>query len=189
MGNYKTITCVSIIVSVLAILIACYGVGTPIAEWMGIAVGVLSILVVILIGWQIFNYFAFEDKMEKKLNEKEKVLEEKIKQDCRAVEYDTKGTCLYTMGILIQSEQRYTQALDCFLRALVCYNQLPEYYKFEFDKCFDRINEVIPILEQGIEQGLVINVSQIEVYIKNISNLKDDRKIDLLRFFYRSLDR
>lgn len=154
---------------------------------LSIIVAALSVLVMLLIGWQLFNYLSFEKKIEKILNDKEKELEKKINQGCHIVGLDTKGICLYTMGVLMQSEQKYNKALDFHFRALACYNQLLETYRLEFDECFDRIYEILPILDRQIEQGLVIDNSDIEVYIKNISNLKDDRKIDLLRFFARFL--
>ncbi len=73
-GNINIfVSCVSLIVSVLAVCIAAYRTPALSFDYQGVLVGTLSLLVTVLIGWQVINYFMVEKRTRsyaKKLVEK-----------------------------------------------------------------------------------------------------------------------
>jgi len=63
MKNNMILSIIAILISVLAIILVCTKVDNLRLDWNAI-IGVLSILVTVLIGWQIWNVINFEDRMK-----------------------------------------------------------------------------------------------------------------------------
>lgn len=61
---------ISITISIFALCISAYRPSDLNFDYIGVIVGVLSFLVTIVLGWQIYNYISLRFEMEKIINEK-----------------------------------------------------------------------------------------------------------------------
>ncbi len=68
---------IAIIISIVAICIACPNIPELGFDYQGVLVGILSLLVTVLISLQIYNYISFESEMKKRVTE---IVNEKLEK-------------------------------------------------------------------------------------------------------------
>jgi len=81
------VSVIAIVISVVSICLVIFRIEPITYDWMGILVGVLSILVMILIGFQIHNVIDFKESVKevKSLKTDIKILEYSIKEDMKTI--------------------------------------------------------------------------------------------------------
>lgn len=77
----KCLSVIAIICSVITICVSLPPAQNLSMDYIGVIVGILSLLVTILIGWQIFNYISFEGRMRQNIDSKITEARKEIEKD------------------------------------------------------------------------------------------------------------
>lgn len=88
-------------------------------------IAVLSVLVTILIGWQIFNYFTFEQKMKSEISNmlegKLKEVENKLLRRSEITSNSAICVSLTQLGLSLYREHKYSDALYILINAITAW--------------------------------------------------------------------
>ncbi len=100
------ISIISIIISVVAVCFSYLRMETVDYNWMEVAIGILSLLTTILIGWQIYNVITFESRLKEEKKNIEinlkKYFDEKIED---SISYNTGLTFITTSFLFCQNKE------------------------------------------------------------------------------------
>lgn len=83
-------------------------------DYMGIIVGILSLLIGLLVGWQIYNAVTINKKIDKIDEIANRIVEEKIKD----YDHNVEAVIKQLYGIVLFGEHRNKDALNSFMEAL-----------------------------------------------------------------------
>lgn len=147
-------------------------------DYMGVIVGILSILVTILVGWQIFINISMERKVDMKLKEVSRKLKSEIKGTGDKVksEIDNKrhasiAISLYQSSCSAYILKKYDFALWLALDAILYCNKIEKkenvFQNKEFENIIDSVNKCM----QMVSKVTFLNSEQIENYISCASEM------------------
>lgn len=191
-SNCLSIT--AIICSLVAICVSLPSAPELGIDYIGVIVGILSLLVTMLIGWQIYNVIAIDKKIEDKVEQTSSYLMKSIDstkkemlEHVREENERSLNQILIALSIMLGDEKfekkQYADALSCYLEAVS--NSI----------------ELIPFVEDinlGIEIGIERTIKTIKLvdkekvkeiiekdinhFIKSLLKLEDDKAIDIIIF-------
>lgn len=149
----KWISIIAFIASVLAcvyVLLRCEPVT---ADWLGILVGVLTLLVTLLVGWQIWQTVDMRSKIDS--------VDDKIKKSREEYDHEISGALYHIYSINYMLQNQYNSALRCLINGVKEQNKSnnPIYLKNilrSIDEQFDKFDisskqerlDFISLLEQ-----------------------------------------
>ena len=194
----NTLSIISIIISLVALI---YCLIISICSWQSLSfdettllISVLSLMVTVLIGMQIWNIFQFERKFEsieqKSLDEIQKAKQE-ISETCKvAMEkngYDAIGTVLMQLGWSFEDKKEYDDAMRTYINALRALQkgelkkaETCEYYK-------EVVNRLIIISKElSPDEWHFVNIDEKNVFIDTTMRIPNKEIMNqLLEFFYK----
>lgn len=142
---YHSLSLLAIVISGIAIIVAFSSANEKIST--GDTLTVLSILVTVLIGWNILNYMQFKDSMKKIAQEEVKTVTEDYKAVLNGL------TMLNGKNAILTGNFAYLidNSFDALQKILECKNE--ELSKFAIDYVMNFINEVSQIGKAKIFKG------------------------------------
>lgn len=99
--NNKVLSVAAFILSVCSCLFVIVRVKPITIDWFGVLVGILSLLVTVLIGWNIYTFIDIKNT-EKRLDKFREEFEGKISASCAGVRFDIRTEMLNTVPLLIK---------------------------------------------------------------------------------------
>lgn len=114
---------ISMLVSIVAICMAGYRTPELGFDYQGVIISILSLLVTVLIGWQIYNVIYVESRVKKSLEGIVKTLDEKIERRTEGAKEEAIGTSLYNLGLIMFHNKLYEFALDNFIKSIGATNK------------------------------------------------------------------
>lgn len=107
------VSCLSLIISIVALCIICVRNNSLDFDWYGVLIGILSLLVTVLIGWNIYVGIDFDKRIELKI---EKALSI-IGEDVQKMNYRTTYSLLVNIAQIMKEQDSPLLAFDMYLRA------------------------------------------------------------------------
>ena len=155
-----TISVISLVVSLISVSCVLLRCEPMTMDWMGMLVGILSLLVTILIGWQIYNVLQVSK-------------EEAI------------GTSLFNLGQAMFYNGFYIHALDNFIKALGAIRKSSmDNKEMHIEKCFRDIMITIECMRKDID-SYSISKRTLSIYSNLLSGFHDDRIFEIMEFLRR----
>ncbi len=148
--NFKC--CISLILSIISIVFSLIVLSKSIPrifsstelqfDYIGAIIGVLSILVTILLGWQIYNVLEINKKVNDVGDKYKKVLNDEIS---KAVAY-TNAITIFTQGVMVLSNNDtsdYAVAYEHFALAMSEYIKADNDIDKNINNCIDNMDETL----------------------------------------------
>ena len=193
-----TLSIIAVIMSLLA-LVSCFIIALCSHQCFSfdettLLISVLSLIVTLLIGMQIWNIFQFEKKFEtveqKSRDEIEKAKQDILETNKDALEknrYDAIGTVLMQLGWSFEDNKEYGDALRTYINALRALQQGdmkdPEVL-VNYKEVVDRL--VVISKELPPEEWHFVNIDEKNVYIDAVMKIPIKNIMNtLLDFFYK----
>lgn len=163
-------TCLSIAAIIFSIVAICVSLpSTPELgiDYIGVIVGILSLLVTMLIGWQIYNVIAIDKKIDSKIEKTKKYLSNSIKETSDKMlehiqnENDKIGHEVLIALEILRGEyfalnNKYNDSLCCYLDAI---SNLVESTHEEdlsmIDFCFEKTRKIYPSINKNDLKNLI----------------------------------
>lgn len=196
--NSNTLSVIAIIMSLLA-LMACCIIALCSHQFFSfdettLLLSVLSLIVTLLIGMQIWNIFQFENNFksveQKSKDEIEKAKQDILKANKMALEknrYDAIGTVLMQLGWSFEDKKEYGDAMRTYINALRALQRgdLKEHDVCEsYEEVVDRL--VIISKELPPEEWHFVNIDEKNVFVDTVMKIPNkDIMNTLLDFFYK----
>ena len=184
----------AIICSVVAICVSLPSAPELGIDYIGVIVGILSLLVTMLIGWQIWNVIAIDKKIDSKITKVNTSLKVEIdvtKKDLIAYiqkeseqnndEISVALLVLQADGLLMTS--LYEDALFCYLSALskaVDLEVLSKGSSLRVDYCLTKIKSALQLVDKAKMKA--IGSKTIITYMKPLYKVEDHRAVDIIKF-------
>lgn len=114
---------------------------------------ILSILVTILIGWQIFNYFTFEQKMKAEisntLENKLKEVEYKLLRKAEVMSNSAICVSLTQLGHSLYREQKYSDSLYILINAITAWKPDMHGESEDADEAYENAVKCLVYIQQA----------------------------------------
>lgn len=143
---------ISLILSLIAISVSCPRQDLSF-DYIGVIVGIQSLLVSALIGWNIFSALDVNkrvNKMERKFTDIDKMLDEVDDLRYKTEEYSM-GSIDFVQGIVMMKDKddnRYDVMYKLFISSMMhylrCDNQISEH----LDRCMDNMEQCLEFIKQ-----------------------------------------
>ena len=104
---------VSLIVSVIALCTICVRNASLDFDWYGVLIGILSLLVTVLIGWNIYVGIDFDKRIDRKME----IALSKIGSDVEFINDRTTYTLLVNIASIMREQTNSLLAFDMYLKA------------------------------------------------------------------------
>jgi len=152
-------------------------------DYIGVIIGILSLLVTVLLGWQIFNAISFDNRM----NNLKKKYKTKLDESFSYMDASTE----FIQGIIVLSNistKRYSVAYDCFALSLFHYLKAGVDIMNKADNCIsnmessfkkmttDDMNYDYTNIEETISNILLYRKNLNTNLISRLKKLESDRK-------------
>lgn len=159
------ISVVSLLISIVLVIVALPSSGRPDFDYLGLLVGILSFLVTLLLGWQIYNSLTIHSQIDslKKLyagiSDKNKDLEERLKTDkflLQGMVEVTENTVYFSLaskepkGNMVEMANTYIRYIECM--SLFLQARDPRYTQF----CMLNADKALDVIADGIEHGVAL---------------------------------
>lgn len=145
---------------------------------LAVLVAALSMLVTVLIGWQIYNII-YLGKTVRKIVRREIANEVDILR--KEIAFST-GTSLFNISESMKELNVYNHSMTGYIKALCeLYKENPN--SEEVSLCFDRIDEVINLCAS---KKLVLPSYGLTKYLDMLDGIKDCRKVNIVKFLLRN---
>lgn len=173
---------IAVIISTLSLCAAFYRTPTLGIDYQGIIVGILSLLITILIGWQIYNVICIDSKikssLKKAIDDQYKIIDKRTE----AAKEEAVGTSLFNVGQAMFYNKFYDLALDNYIKAVnAIYNSEMDNKEAHVEKCFEKI--MLTIEKIKIQSyRYTLNENSLTSYINLLLPIKDERIIDIIGF-------
>lgn len=180
----------AIICSVVAICVSLPSVPELGIDYIGVIVGILSLLVTMLIGWQIYNVITIDKKIDGKIEQVSNYLSNNIKEiNKETLEHIQKKNDQMEEYILVSFDlmrseyfsinKKYKSALFSYLRVI---SQLSESTSEEklsmIDLCFEKIKEIYSFTNKDMFKSL--NDEDRAFYIKSLLKIDHEMALDII---------
>lgn len=176
--KYKIILFVSLALSIISITILLFSLQLPLdPDALAVIVGSLSLLVTVLIGWQIFTIISIDDKINnsvKKLTTEVQVEMTKIKHDTIGISTTMQASSFFHTGNYGEAFRGFINALSCLYLGSLS-DGLP---KECIDKCFEYLNRVA---NKGDLSLTLPNEDKI-IYLQTLVKTNDERAKGIIDF-------
>lgn len=188
---------VALLFSIVAILVAYFRCEPMTADWMGILVGILSLLVTILIGWQIYSVMQVERKMNDTMTKAidnmndtiVKAIDDistKIDKHTEASKEEAIGASLFNLGQVMFYNGSYEHALDNFIKAVKAINKSEMKDKdVHIEKCIQDIMITVDLMKKDIDKYSISERSLV-IYSKILLELHDERVFTIMEFLRKT---
>lgn len=187
-------------ISVSAIVIALCALGCALfqnshKDWDSVmfAVAMMSGLVMVLVGWNIYSYFKIGDDIKRDVDvqfeENNKKIDERI-EECKIAAHDVKNEAIalafYTIGEDVYRRGDILMSIDYFARALVAIYQISDLKEYEAKKIFESIEDALRKIDLSKlkKENIGWGIEFTDVYIKEASKIDDKRTKSLINFLY-----
>lgn len=173
---------IAVIISTLSLCAAFYRTPALGIDYQGIIVGILSLLITILIGWQIYNVICIDSKikssLKKAIDDQYKIIDKRTE----AAKEEAVGTSLFNVGQAMFYNKFYDLALDNYIKAVnAIYNSEMDNKEAHVEKCFEKI--MLTIEKIKIQSyRYTLNENSLTSYINLLLPIKDERIIDIIGF-------
>lgn len=159
-----------------------YSVYANVQTW---SIGVLSIMALFAISWQVYSAYSFEKRMKEFVKIQEESMISRIDTALSAIEgkhykyrCEAIGTALFNLAEAMYQTENYGLALNNYIKALVELTD-EQAQTEEVDLCYDRLSQLIHTLK---EYSISIPDNELNTYLSMISNLPSTRKYELIKF-------
>ena len=181
-----TISVISLVVSLISVSCVLLRCEPMTMDWMGMLVGILSLLVTILIGWQIYNVLQVEKKIHDVLGNAIGETTKKMLIKTEESKEEAIGTSLFNLGQAMFYNGFYIHALDNFIKALGAIRKSSmDNKEMHIEKCFRDIMITIECMRKDID-SYSISKRTLSIYSNLLSGFHDDRIFEIMEFL-RSL--
>lgn len=184
----------SLVMSIIAICLASPRTIQTSFDYQGVIVGTLSILVTILIGWQIYNIINIQSSLDKFAHKMSKI--NAIEEGYKKMDIYNDAQTYQSSGHILYLQKRLSETLQASLKALNLYSQIETYKDSSeciticIDNCLDVLQElIIPkpdykneiyILNETIENlnlnPICFNSTEANKYFQQLRDLIIDRQ-------------
>lgn len=171
---------ISILISICAIAIATSRVGKTEFDpngFYGWTVAVLSFLVTILIGWQIFNYLSFQQYLNSKIKETTRTISENVREFVLGIQdYSKAYTLSNNFAINIVCLWEFSEIYILYTSSIVHFLKFKGDSSSNLDDCMSGINKVLDCIDDVVDEYL--KFPKVDMYRDNIVNFNldiDDR--------------
>lgn len=179
-SNCLSIT--AIICSIVAICVSLPSTQELGIDYIGVIVGILSFLVTILIGWQIYNAIIIEKKIKEETGKLKKEISDYLENDNGKRD----SLSMYVLGLtharIALIENDYEDAFACFINALHSVIQIDEN-----EECIENaLHGVHSLAKKAIEKNIPIPIDadRKDEYIETLKQVKDKRAIEVINYIY-----
>lgn len=174
----------SILISIIAICMAGYRTPNLGFDYQGVIIAILSLLVTILIGWQIYNVIYVENRVRKSMESVIKNLDEKIESRTKSAKEEAIGTSLYNLGLIMFYNKLYEFALDNFIKSIGATSKSDmEKKDAHVEQTLRAIITTIHCMEKDIDKDkYTITERTLASYSNLLIELHDERIFDIMEF-------
>lgn len=173
---------IAVIISILSLCAAFYRTPSLGIDYQGVIVGILSLLITILIGWQIYNVIYIDTKIKSSLNRAIEEQSEIIDKRTESAKEEAVGTSLFNVGQAMFYNKFYDLALDNYIKAInAIYNSEMNNKEAHVEKCFEKIMLTIEKIKVQ-SYRYTLNKNSLASYINLLLPIKDERIIDIIGF-------
>lgn len=179
-GNCLSIS--AIICSIVAICVSLPSAQELEMDYLGVIIGILSLLVTMLIGWQIYNAITIEKKIKDETENLKREISDYIESDNGKRD----ALSMYVLGLtharIALIENDYEDAFACFINALDSVNKIDENEEF----IEQALRGVHAMTKEAVEKNILIpiNVDRKDEYIETLRRIKDKRAIEMINYIY-----
>lgn len=172
----------SLSLSITAIVLVMLRI-TPISyDWMGIAIGILTFITALLIGWQVFNYAIFGKRIKEQNEKSRKELNEVIDEKITVLSCKTTSETLYLLSAQHFFQPKY------FEYAFMSLSYLAILDKKEQDLMRNRIDAIIASMKDEMDYiksprgyKLTLKTEKKRDWIKTLVKVAP-REIEIIQF-------
>lgn len=178
-----------VIVSILSITAICLVICRidPISyDYMAILVGILSILVTILIGWQIWSTIAIDSRIKGAISSAKKEIGDYLESENNRRDDLSMYTLCITHARIAIIEKDYEDAFVCFIRGLEHTKNL-ELKSELIEQCLSPLYSMVNELEK-IGETFPIEINRKDEFINILRDVRDDRTIYLINYIRSQLE-
>lgn len=182
-----TLSIIAIVFSMISIFISIYcnvRLLEPV-KWdlLGVLAGILSILVTVLIGWQLYNIISFERRINKLKQEikRENIKQlEGLKKEVEYKIYDAEAQLLYRQSLVAEAIDQYYWSLECIMNAI----EKTTYNPYTSPEIIEKIDDALMDLIHKIKGESVFSTKDLERYITIIKKANLEHSNDILKFLF-----
>lgn len=185
-----TLFIIAIVFSVASISISIYcniRLMEPITwDMLGILAGILSVLVTVLVGWQLYNILSFESRINKLKREIQKESIKQLEALKKEIDYktdDAQAQLLYRQAIAEESLEQYYLCLQSLINAVHKATSNPYTSNKEIEIIETLLTDLIHKLKQTNQEILLENEVK-ERYISIIKKANIEHGNDILKFLF-----
>ena len=172
----------SIAISVVAVIISfseIESISVEGADLLGWIIGILSLLVTVLITWQIINVLSFERELNKKIKSSEEKLNTLIKDEIKRELKHLTAMIHHNLNVVCFDMENYSRSFIHLIFALV--NSEPSTEKEWIDYYIKYLKIIIEICtEEKIK--IRLNDSDYKRCKEELIKLQDERVIEIINF-------
>ena len=167
----------SIIISIVALMISIFRAEPIVIDFAGFTVASLSVLVVMLISWQIFNVITFESTLKKKMEE---VLKE-AKKEIEIQKIETEGKIFNAMSLNLLESGDCAASFTCGINAIYCY--LKTGNSLGIQTTINNLKIIITKMKKtNIGFGVITDMNEQNRFIKTLTDTKNVDTHDIIAF-------
>lgn len=148
-------------------------------DYLGVIVGILSILVTILLGWQIFINISMEKKIDEKIDKAQIQMIKRINDKVYDISLDIEDkrqasivVSLYQSSCSAYLLKKYDFALWLALDSILHYNKIKNKQIAFVNNEYDNILETLRMCIQLVPKVYFLNKEQINEYVEVAQDLK-----------------
>ncbi|KAA5451027.1 hypothetical protein [Bacteroides caccae] len=184
----------AIICSVVAICVSLPSAPELGIDYIGVIVGILSLLVTMLIGWQIWNVIAIDKKIDGKVEQTSDSLTKSIDATKKEmIDYIQKAneksqaeimaSLLFLQGDTLLLKSQYESALLRYLDIISDIIEKPyiENYSDAIDACISKAREAKKLVNHN-ELKRILKVEKRDSYLKALLKIEGHKAIDIIIF-------
>lgn len=153
---------------------------------LGILAGILSVLVTVLVGWQLYNILSFESRINKLKREIQKESIKQLEALKKEIDYkidDAQAQLLYRQAIAEESLKQYHLCLQSLINAVHKATSNPYTSNEEIEIIETLLTDLIHKLKQTNQEILLENEVK-ERYISIIKKANIEHGNDILKFLF-----
>lgn len=183
MRKNNWVALVALVIAVVALMLSYRVTPVDFKDYWGFVLGVLTLLVTLLIGWQIYNSIEIKKQLDN-TKEKQLEIEKKMTEFNKSLIVMDSGLN-FTQG-LSNSNERPLSAYRDFINALDSAYDANNHTAVE--DCYNNLQAMIQKLSQTLKTNENIEVKEIQIE-KAINKLKQNSKYDEFSFRIQQIEK
>lgn len=169
-----TLSIIAVSCSIATLIVVWNGsneyLGFDSSAFYGCLITVLSILVVVLMGWQIINYLSFEDRIRKEIEKSILSTDKKVDYKLYILDKEIGAILLHSKANYITSEKCPKNAVADYIKAIECYHEAQKDTK-------GVINDLSTHLFKVEKKDIQFTKEQIDSFDKILSDCNVDKTL------------